>query len=85
MVEMHCMKSLAARTVLLCIAHCAFFTAFVEAQEQSKLVEPGNIQGCHERTLSAWRPNALYRQCSNFLGAYYPVNVSRVLAYRAEK
>jgi len=54
---MHCMKSLAARALLLCIAHCIFFAAFVGAQEQRKLVEPENIQGCYELTLSAWRPN----------------------------
>jgi hypothetical protein len=58
MVEMHCMKSLAARAaLLLSIAHCIFFAALVGAQEQPKLAEPENIQGCYELTLSAWRPN----------------------------
>jgi hypothetical protein len=61
MVEMHCMKSLAARALLLCIAHCIFgaFAASVKGQEQRKpeFVKPQNIQGCYELALSAWRPN----------------------------
>src|SRR6266404_1404423 len=67
MVEMHCMKSLAARTLLLCIAHCIFFAAFVGAQEQPKLVEPASIQGCYELTLSAWRPNLNFGEEAVFL------------------
>lgn len=66
---MHRMKSLAARVLLLCIAHCIFgdFATFVGAQEQRKLVEPEKIQGCYELTLSAWRPNLSLGEDAIFL------------------
>ena len=68
---MHCVKSLAVRALLLCMAHCIFgdFAASVKGQEQRKpeLVKPENIQGCYELALSAWRPNLNLGQDSIFV------------------
>jgi hypothetical protein len=63
------MKSLAAKAMLLCMAHCIFgdLSAFVRAQEQRKSVDPESIQGCYDLTLSAWRPNLNLEEDAVFL------------------